>query len=139
MVAPLITLGSLLICLLHNNHGLDLSKSCKSASWESSCNLEFGWIGCCSPTENPMSFATQRSEWSFNCVPRVRWRPGEFDVFCLSGCIYTLKLLVIYIYKYTLIFTYTLPETNSSHLKIDPYKKYPASFWGPAYFSGGKC
>ena len=45
----------------------------------------------------------------------------------------------IYIYKYTLIFTYALPETNSSHLKIDPYKKYPASFWGPAYFSGGKC
>ena len=37
VVAPLIILfSSLLICLLHNNHGLDFSKSCKSASLESS-------------------------------------------------------------------------------------------------------
>lgn len=101
MVAPLLTFGSLLISLLHNNHGLDLSRSCKSASWESSCNLEFGWIGCCSPTE------IRRFQWvslskgqngPFNWVPRVRWRPGEFDDFCLSGCIYTLKLLVPNIY-----------------------------------------
>ena len=33
---------------------------------------------------------------------------------------------------------HTLPETNSSHPKMDGWKTI-VSFWTPAYFSGGNC
>ena len=32
----------------------------------------------------------------------------------------------------------TLPETNSSHLKMDGWNTI-ISFWGPAYFQGQTC
>ena len=41
-------------------------------------------------------------------------------------------ILIIVTYE---IYIYTLPETNSSHLKTDGWKKI-LSFWVPAYFQG---
>ena len=103
VAAPLLTFGSLLISLLHNNHGLDLSRSCKSASWESSCNLEFGWIGCCSPTE------IRKFQWvslskgqngPFNWVPRGAMEARRVWWFLFKWLyIYPETVGDIYIYK----------------------------------------